>query len=262
MGTLARAVAQSSERSDQLSQGLDTLVQQVWAHPDVDGLRSLRVQITDRLQALTEESRSLRDHLEGARSPTSAQEHLVAEHAEKIVDLRTAAYQDPLTGLANRRAFDELLPQLVETCRSTDTPFALAIVDIDHFKLLNDTHGHPFGDTVLQGVAEAIARAVRQDDVVARFGGEEFAVFIRGAVPNVARAVADRLRRASATLRIRPEPDDSPVVVTSSAGLANLRPGDDAESLYARADAARARAKQGGRDRLVDDWLDDEHGAH
>ncbi len=258
VGTLARAIAESSSRSDKLTAGLEEILQQLWDQPDVDGLRSLRQEVSARVRTLAEESRSLRDDLEGARSRTTALEDIVAEQAERIMDLQTEASQDPLTGVANRRAFDHWLPKRVQTCLSTDTPFALVLLDLDHFKVINDTHGHPFGDEVLQAAAKAMAKAVRQDDIVARVGGEEFAVLIKGAVPNVARVVADRIRRSIGLIEIRPEPDADPVPTTASAGLASLRPGDDPESLYGRADRCLYRAKREGRDRLVDDWLDDE----
>jgi diguanylate cyclase (GGDEF)-like protein len=256
VNALARAVEESTARSDSITRGLEDVLQQLWAQPDVDGMRSLRQQVTSRVQTLTEQSRSLREDLQGAKSRSSTLESLVAEQAERIVDLQAKTSQDPLTQVANRRAYDRLLPQLVQTCKSTDTPFALVILDLDHFKRINDGHGHPMGDRVLQEVARAIARGLRQDDLLARIGGEEFAVLIKGAVPNVARVVAERLRRGVAALELYDD-DETKVPVTVSLGLANLRPDDDHESLYARADRAMYQAKRGGRDRLVDDWLDE-----
>ncbi len=258
VGTLAKAIEQSSARSDKLTQGLEGILQELWNQPDVSGLRTLREQVSSRVQNLTEESRSLRDDLAGARSRTSALEGIVAEQQERIMDLQAEASQDPLTGVPNRRTFDHWLPKLIQTCQSTDTPFALVIIDLDHFKRVNDTWGHPFGDEVLQAAAKAMLQAVRQDDIVARVGGEEFAVLIKGAVPNVARVVAERIRGTLGKLELRPEPDADLVPVTASAGMANLRPDDDDASLYARADKGLYVAKGSGRNRLVDDWLDHE----
>ena len=256
--TLAKAIDESATRSDTLSEGLEDILQQLWAQPDVSGLRDLRKQVSTRVRSLAEESRSLRTDLEGARSRTSALEDIVAEQAERIVDLHAQASQDPLTGVPNRRTFDHWLPKLIATCQSTDTPFALVILDLDHFKVVNDTHGHPFGDEVLQAAAQAMVKAVRQDDIVSRVGGEEFAVLIKGAVPNVARVVAERIRSSVGRIELRPEPEQDLVPVTASAGMANLRPDDSVETLYGRADRALYLAKNGGRDRLVDDWLDEE----
>ena len=256
--TLARAIDESSNRSDRLTKGLEDILQQLWDQPDVDGLRDLRKRVGTRVRSLADESRSLRSDLEGAKSRTSALEGIVAEQAERIVDLQAEASQDPLTAVANRRTYDHWLPKLVQLSQATDTPFALVILDLDHFKVVNDTHGHPFGDEVLQASARVMAQAVRQDDIVARIGGEEFAVLLEGAVPNVARVVAERLRHSIGDLELKPSPEATAVRVTASAGLANLRAGDDPESLYARADKALYRAKNEGRDRLVDDSLDDD----
>jgi diguanylate cyclase len=256
--TLAQAIDKSASRSDKLTEGLEGILQQLWSESDVGGLRDLRKQVGARVRSLADESRTLRDDLEGAKSRTSALENIVAEQAERIVDLQAEASQDPLTGVPNRRTFDHWLPKLIAISQSTDTPFALVILDLDHFKAVNDTYGHPFGDEVLRAAAQAMVQAVRQDDIVARVGGEEFAVLIKGAVPNVARVVAERIRGSVGRLELRPEPEQRAVAVTASAGMANLRPDDSAEDLYARADQSLYRAKHAGRDRLIDDWLDDD----
>ncbi len=254
---LAKAIDETSTRSQNLADGLEDIVQTLWDAPDVEGLRSLRKQVSSSVRSLASDARTLRTDLEGARTRASSLENLVAEQAERIVDLQAEASQDPLTGVPNRRTFDHWLPKQVKSCLSTDAPFALVILDLDHFKQVNDTWGHPFGDTVLQAAAQSISAAIRQDDIVARIGGEEFAVLIRGAVPNVARVVAERLRASVQNLDMRPEPDADPVSLTASAGMANLRPDDDAETLYARADKGLYTAKANGRDRLVDDWFDE-----
>jgi len=262
VGTLAKAIDATSNKSVEITKGLEEILQELWDQPDVSELRSLRKRVTSKVRGLADESRSLRTDLEGAKSRTSALEDIVAEQAERIVDLQAEASQDPLTAVANRRAFDHWLPRLIQGCQSTDTPFAMAILDLDHFKGVNDTYGHPFGDVVLQAAAKSMLDAVRQDDIVARVGGEEFAVLIKGAVPNVARVVAERIRSDIAKLVLQPEPDTDRVIVTASAGIANLRPDDTAETLYARADRGLYQAKGDGRDRLVDDWLDDKATVH
>ncbi len=258
VAALAKAINKTSAKNDRVAKGLEDIMQRLWAQQDVSGLVSLRKDLTSRVRALSDESRSLRDDLEGARTRTSALEHIVAEQAERIVDLQAAASQDPLTGVANRRTFDHWLPKQIQICQASDTPFALVILDLDHFKQINDTHGHPFGDEVLQKAAQAMVEAVRQDDIVARVGGEEFAVLIKGAVPNVARVVAERIRGSVGRAELRVDGRDEPVPISASAGLANMRPDDTMDTLYGRADRALYLAKRGGRDRLVDDWLEDE----
>ena len=117
-------------------------------------------------------------------------------------DAEARATTDALTGLPNRRYFDEYLGLLGRRRRAEDQVGVL-MIDIDRFKKLNDTFGHAVGDHVLREVAQAIARAVRDDDVPARFGGEEFAVLLKNPSPEVAVEVGERVRRAVAGLDLR-----------------------------------------------------------
>ena len=118
-------------------------------------------------------------------------------------DAEARASTDALTGLPNRRYFDEFCGLLARRRRSGDAVGVL-MVDIDHFKLLNDTHGHAIGDEVLRDVGGAIVSAVREDDVPARYGGEEFVVLLRNPGPEVAFDVGERVRSAVAGARSRP----------------------------------------------------------
>jgi two-component system, cell cycle response regulator len=152
--------------------------------------------------------------------------------------------KDPLTGVANRRAGEEALATALEA-----GSVALAMVDLDHFKRINDTFGHPAGDAVLMAVAGALERSLRERGTVARFGGEEFAVI----APNEADPVAlgEQLRAAVAALEF---PDDVGIrEVTASVGVADSAraPGADGAALIAAADRALYRAKATGRDRVV-----------
>lgn len=158
-----------------------------------------------------------------------------------------AANRDPLTGLENRRAFEAALERLCAASR----PFALLIVDVDHFKCLNDTHGHAVGDVVLVGIARVLALAVRGEDLVARIGGEEFAVLLPGAGPEVAQAVAERLRTAVAGARFHASEAEPPVGVTISVGAAVSAAPHIGKAVFLAADAALYQAKAAGRNRMV-----------
>ena len=155
------------------------------------------------------------------------------------------AMHDPLTGLYNRAYVVEVADRLCARDDLADGPgLAALMVDIDHFKEVNDTFGHAAGDTILQHVASALASVVRPDDVPVRFGGEEFLVMLSGVDGRTAIAVAERIRTAIAV------PDGLPAPVTASVGIAMRHPGELFEDLVARADEALYRAKIGGRDRL------------
>jgi len=169
-----------------------------------------------------------------------------------LVRVYQAGRVDGLTGIANRAAFNERLEKEVAFATRHGTPLSLALFDVDHFKKINDTFGHPAGDEVLKGVAGLLSRTVRTEDVVARYGGEEFVVVMRGLDRDGARALAERLREAIAA---HPVAAAGQVIrLTVSAGVASLvccGPGGDKTALVAKADARLYLAKQGGRNRVV-----------
>ena len=163
--------------------------------------------------------------------------------------LRNAALSDPLTGLANRRAFFTSIDRVVAGALRHDTPVSLLMLDIDHFKEVNDSHGHDAGDAVLVALSRLLQRSVRQSDLVARFGGEEFAILLPNAPGDGAFQLAERLRCAVRDLSI-PQ-DGAALHVTVSIGLSTLSPEIvGADAMIKAADMALYRAKQGGRDRV------------
>ena len=182
--------------------------------------------------------------LEAAASEASAA--LVRVYSLREAEARAST--DALTGLPNRRYFDEYLGLLAKRRRAEDRVGVL-MVDIDRFKTLNDTFGHAVGDHVLREVARAIADAVREDDVPARFGGEEFAVLLRNPSPEIAVEVGERVRRAVASLDLRRLGVPG---VSVSVGVAVAESPDVAlDVVVDEADQALYRAKREGRDRVV-----------
>jgi two-component system cell cycle response regulator len=170
-----------------------------------------------------------------------------AEGSE-LAGLAEASRRDALTGLPNRRAFDEELAREVARAGRTGAPLALVVLDVDRFKAVNDGHGHPAGDAVLREVAARAAAAVRRGDLAARIGGEEFALLLPGADLAGAAELAGRVRAAVAGA---PVPAGAgALAVTVSLGCAALAPGEPAEALLARADARLYEAKRTGRDRV------------
>jgi two-component system cell cycle response regulator len=160
---------------------------------------------------------------------------------EAVIRRAELGRRDALTGLPNRRTFDEHLDSMFGRERETGQPFALVIFDIDHFKQINDTQGHPAGDRVLQDVAKIALRQLRTGEQIFRIGGEEFAIVIPGD-GSAGVIVAERVRTA-----IQSEPREPPLP-TLSAGVAMFP--EDAytrEELFQRADLALYAAKQGGR---------------
>ena len=165
--------------------------------------------------------------------------------------LKELAFADPLTKLGNRRFFDQTLLREMPRARRSGQPLSLVTLDIDHFKAVNDTWGHPVGDQVLVAVARAIEQALRAYDHVARVGGEEFMVLLPGACLADAETVIGRVCdsiRESARVTV----GDQIIAVTCSAGLTCLaHPSETPETLTDRADRALYMAKSAGRNRIV-----------
>ena len=170
------------------------------------------------------------------------------ERAYTVREAEARAATDPLTGLPNRRYFDEFCGLLARRRRTGDAVGVL-MIDIDRFKALNDNFGHAVGDEVLRAVAGAIAAAVRDDDVPARVGGEEFAVLLRNPGDGVAAEVGERVRQAVGALDLRRVGVDR---VSVSVGVAVAQGADEAiGQIVDRADRALYRAKRTGRDRVI-----------
>lgn len=165
----------------------------------------------------------------------------------RVRDLHHDSYRDALTGLANRRQFDECMGEHFQQAREQGMPLSLLLLDIDHFKRFNDEHGHQAGDRVLQEVARLLQLEVRRPYTACRYGGEEFAVVMPQARAAAAEALAERLRRE---LR-QASRAESPL--TLSIGIASQEKGPfaSAEQLFAAADSALYAAKSGGRDRVM-----------
>jgi len=163
------------------------------------------------------------------------------------------AITDALTGLHNRRYMETHIAGLVEQALSRDQPLAVLVLDIDHFKLVNDTHGHDAGDEVLREFALRVRKAIRGIDLACRYGGEEFVVVMPETDLAAATAVAERLRRRIASEPFPIQQGAQGIDVTISIGIAALGGNDDAASVIKRADQALYRAKHNGRNRVVPD---------
>lgn len=151
---------------------------------------------------------------------------------------------DTLTGARSRAEFLQQAEKAAAIARTTGAPLTLLYLDIDHFKRLNDGHGHAAGDAVLRGMSDVLQKALRDSDVFGRLGGEEFCVLLPDQTEDKARTLADRLRVLLAAV---PRPDEQ---LTVSAGIAGMRHGESVMQTLHRADLAMLKAKQSGRDRV------------
>ncbi len=174
----------------------------------------------------------------------------VAALRKEVRDLAREVRTDALTGLYNYRHFSELLEHEVERSHRSGLPLALIMVDLDHFKRLNDSWGHEAGNKILVRVAQLLRQGVRRIDAVCRYGGEEMVIVLPGARLPRAVQVAERLRRCVESLRL--EGDEEPIRVTASFGVTVLSSQGvtDAGALVAAADAMLYQAKEQGRNRV------------
>lgn len=200
----------------------------------------------------------LRSTIEVGAKNKELERRLTASGAEikrlqdDLETVRADSLNDPLTGLGNRKRFDQAIADAIEHAKRNSTPFCVLADDVDHFKRINDRFGHSVGDQALRHVAISLNESVREDDIVCRYGGEEFAVILPGATLDEAGMVAERIRQAIAQRRlVRRSTGERIDTLTISIGVAMFRAGDTALSLYDRADTCLYAAKRDGRNRVV-----------
>lgn len=170
-----------------------------------------------------------------------------------LIRARDEAVLDPLTRVLNRKGFDQELASMLAQPPEPDRAHCLIMLDIDHFKHVNDSHGHVMGDRVIQALGEVLRSCVSDKaHAVARYGGEEFAIVLPNSTLDYSLKLADTVRQKTRAMKIRDRRTQEVVLTVSiSAGVAAMRPGDDALSLIERADAALYKSKQAGRDRVT-----------
>lgn len=209
---------------------------------EISGILSRLVEETHRMVAL---NRDMQAHLRAAGSEIDGLRHSLGEAREQ-------AATDGLTGIANRQRFDQAIGRATVAASQAAAPLTLLMVDIDHFKRFNDTHGHQVGDQVLRLVARTLTDCLRSGDLPARYGGEEFAVVLPQTTLAVARPLAERIRTTLAARTIvRRTTGEGLGGITISIGAALYHPGETPAALIARADSALYAAKRQGRNRLI-----------
>ena len=167
----------------------------------------------------------------------------------RIASLERDVMRDPLTGLLNRRYLDSRLDEEIERARRSGLPLSLLMIDLDHFKHINDSYGHLVGDQVLRHVSSLVVSVVRVSDMVVRYGGEEFLVIAPDSALEDATHLGDRLLHHLRNYEV-PLPNGEPLKVTASIGAASLHADDNQVNFLRRADVALYDAKGQGRDRL------------
>lgn len=202
------------------------------------------------VDCLTQHARSRRQAVlepQAALLALLAAETRIADLERALDEARAAALTDTLTGALNRRGFDQAYQREVARARRNHSPLALALIDLDDFKRLNDTFGHQVGDQALVHLVTVLRAALRPSDILGRFGGEEFVLLLPDTALHEAAAAISRFQRQLATCTV----PDSDVVLTFSAGVVVQAAGESLEQSMRRADTATYAAKRAGKNRVV-----------
>jgi diguanylate cyclase len=242
--TLQHALTTEQETDGQVRDRMDHLREVVEGRSVEEIKREVLSAVSTLSQLMEERQQRQRVHMRelGAR---------ISSLGSQLQEARRESAIDPLTQVFNRRAFDAYLAKIVGLHELFGQPAVLLMIDTDHFKQLNDEHGHPVGDRVLQALADCLARSfLRKVDLVARYGGEEFAVILPETDAKDGRALAERALRAVRALQVAD--GEAMLSVTVSIGVAAIRPFDSAADWIERADRALYAAKQAGRNQVAE----------
>jgi len=244
MSETLTGVDQSADQASQASETLGSCSDRLQSSGDLNEIREVVAEVVTETRNMAQNGSILKEMLnETKREVENLREEL--EHS------RQQATTDALTGLLNRRAFDEVIHQATEDANMDQEPLSLLMVDIDHFKQVNDNHGHLVGDKVIRYIAGQLRKNVKGKDTVARIGGEEFAVMLPNTNLDHARIVAESIRKTVAHSQLKRMDNQSPIgSVTISIGTTNYRPGEGIDQFIQRADEALYISKNAGRNRV------------
>ncbi|MEM7293052.1 MAG: diguanylate cyclase, partial [Pseudomonadota bacterium] len=227
---------------------------------ETDSISDIRAKINQRVNTTL---RSIEDHLASEQSAFADVRAVNRQLGEKLIDAQSevealrqqlhASHQqqriDELTAIANRRAYEERIAIELSRHRRSAKPLVYALWDIDHFKNINDRHGHPAGDAVLKLFAAMIHDSIRESDFIARIGGEEFVLILPETNLSEGQSVCEKIRQDIAGRNYRYE--DENLTISASCGLCEWHREESSDELYTRADAALYNAKSEGRNRVV-----------
>lgn len=249
LASLLKVIGDFSGETSSYQQEIDSHVRDlegVQQESDGDDVTSMLQKIIQSTAKLKESGQQLNKKLEEARAEAEILR-------EDLAQVTSEAQRDFLTGVFNRKALDRMMDDLAEYAQENDTPLCLLMIDIDHFKKFNDTFGHLIGDEVLKMTSKILTNTLKGKDIVARFGGEEFAVLLPSTPLEGGMVVAELLRKAISSKELkRKDTGESIGKITVSIGVAAYRAGEDTIPVFIkRADEALYRSKELGRNRVT-----------
>lgn len=242
---IVSALTASGSETEEYGAALKTFSGDLETAGNLDQIRGLVADIiaeTDSMDARTKE----------LYSQVSKSTDEITELRKALDDSRRDALTDSLTGIANRKSFDQKIFTAVEDSLASGETLSLIFADIDHFKDFNDTHGHQLGDQVLRLVGRTLHNSLKGKDTAARYGGEEFAIILPDTTSGGATSVADNIRKSVASKRlVKKGSDDDIGAVTLSLGVTSYHPGEEIAAFIERVDQALYMAKKLGRNRVI-----------
>lgn len=222
---------------------LESAAREIASVESDEKLVHLQAELMNNISLVVESNKKLENDLVVSKYELESQ-------AQELDKTRKEARTDALCGVGNRKAVDEAMKFMISRYQSNKNPFGLMLIDIDHFKRINDTFGHQAGDDVLSSISTALKECVRPEDFVGRLGGDEFVIILEGLTDDNADLVGARIRSTIELYDFSIADSGQSTVVTMSMGLAVVAENDTVETLYERADKALYKSKELGRNRL------------
>lgn len=243
--TLGKAVNRQDANALAQTGALRRIQSTLGKNPGPEQLRRALLQLNEQFSKALEENAALKENLVSANNQ-------ISELNDRVDVATRSSLTDPLTGLGNRAAFDRRIREARQLMERSSIPTTLVLLDIDHFKAVNDTYGHAIGDEVLKVLARTIDDHSRETDFSARYGGEEFAAVLLGTQLIEGRRMAERLREAIAVMDLGEKVTEAGLTaITASFGVAEIAAGTTGQAWIELTDKALYRAKANGRNRVV-----------
>ena len=247
--SLISNIEELTDTTDEYQNRLEQYSEKISNTDDIKELNQLLVMIMEETSQMKKSTLNYRNDFLAARAEVDLAQNKINKLETELHEMGEKVHEDHLTGILNRRGLDNAFER--ETSRSArhQVPLCYALLDIDNFKLLNDTHGHKVGDDALVYLVESVKDTTRPEDIVSRYGGEEFVILLPNTDLEEAVHILSRIRRNLTKKFFLHE--NKRLLITFSAGVAQLRPGESQESIFKRADEALYRAKKGGKNQIL-----------
>ena len=235
--------------SDEYSKSLDDFVKKIQETDDIDEIKKLKSIILKTTIIVRDKTIQIKEKLNRADEMLKKAKEKMKKLEEEMKKAKEKALYDGLTGIYNRAVFNDRIVKEIEKAKREKRPLSFLILDIDHFKKINDTYGHQTGDMVLKILAGQIKKVMRDFDFFARYGGEEFVIILPDTDIETAKKIAERIRKKIENTKFLYKKER--IVVTISIGLTHLKENDTKKTLIERADQALYEAKNLGRNKVV-----------